>query len=255
MAIGPIKRLREGKTLTSIVAYLIKSHPAGMRRSDIQERLKEDLGVGESTGGVNRQLKRLREAALISWDQEAYTYTLPPDFDSGGYFERVVETLDMSTDRAYFLSLRLAAIVSAKTQGGIDDYLGSRYDMEMSENIIALNRDYRMEETSVYDAITRLMAHHNSYVRLRLYKTANESFLRDLSGSAPQEGGEKLIGQYSKNLRTIEDNMKREVECIFASREDLVKQLNERRLSRRMKFLIRFVLNNARPSHVYDGMI
>jgi hypothetical protein len=249
------KRLREGETLLTIIFFLIDKHPRGLTRSDIQERLKRELGVGESTGGVNRQLKKLREAALIGWDQGAYTYTLPADYDSKEYFIRTVETLGMSTDQGYFLSLKLRRAVSKRTTTEIDDHLGFRYDEEMNENIMALHSDYKMNEAKVHDDITKLIAHHNSYVRLRLFKTANEGFLRDLAQAADAEDAKQLLKAYSKNLESVEYDLKNETDRIFKTRQDIIKCLNEKRLSRRMKFLIRFTLNNVRPSHVYDGLI
>jgi len=248
-------RLNEGKTLSTIISYLIGEHPRGLRRSDIQGRLKRELGIGESTGGVNRQLKKLREKALIGWNQTTYTYTLPSDHDSREFFMRIAETLSMTTDQAYFLSMQLKDRISEKTAEQIDDYLGYRYDQETSENIMALQNDYRMGEIKVHDTINRLIKHHNSYVRLRLMKTANESFLRDLAQATSPSDVKKLVKAYSKNLKTAEYDTKNQVESIFTAREELIKHLSEKRLSRRTKFLIRFTLNNARPSHVYDGLI
>jgi hypothetical protein len=250
------KRLREGETLSSIIYFLIDKHPRGLTRSDIQESLKKKLGVGESTGGVNRQLKKLREAALIGWDQVTYTYTLPSDCDSKEYFIRTVETMGMTTDQGYFLSLILRRVVSKRTATEIDDHLGFRYDEEMNENIMALHSDYKMNEAKVHDDITKLISNHNSYVRLRLFKTANESFLRDLAQAASDpDDAKQLLKAYSKNLESVEYDLKDETDRIFKTRQNLIKCLNEKRLSRRMKFLIRFTLNNVRPSHVYDGLI
>jgi len=250
-----MRRLREGKTISKIIEYIIQGHPHGLKRSEVQERLKGEFGVGESTGGVNRQLKRLREAALIEWDQESYTQKLPADWDSKDFFMRVVDAYNMSTDHAYFLSLRLRRIVSEKTATEIDDYLGGRYDHEMNENTAMLQNDCSQDEMAVHEAIARLTARHNSYVRLRLYKTANESFIRDISHHLSGLEAEKLAGQYARNLATIEASIRREMEAIFKAREDLIRRLADKRLKRKMKYLIRFALKNARPSHVYDGLL
>jgi hypothetical protein len=252
---GRVRRLRQGRTLQSIINYLIDSHPAGMKRSDLQDRLKAELGVGESTGGVNRQLKKLRQSALIDWDQAAYTYILPPDHDSKEYFLRLADTLNMSTDQAYFMSSRLKRIISPKTVTDIDDYLGFRYDEEMNENIMALHNDYKLNEIRVHDTIAKLQAHHNSYVRLRLFKTANECFLRDLAQLDESNDPTPLLRSYTNNLKSAHLTMERETGNIFRLREELIKHLNEKRLSRRMKFLIRYALNNVRPSHIYDGLL
>ncbi len=250
-----MRRLREGKTISRIIEYIIQSHPRGLMRSEIQDRLRGELGVGESTGGVNRQLKRLREAGLVEWDQDSYTHKLPRDWDSRDYFVRVVDAYSMSTDHAYRLSLLLRRIVSDKTAVEIDDYLGGRYDRETDENADLLQRDSSPREMEVHDAIARLTACHNSYVRLRLYKTANESFIRDISHNLRGPKAHRLAQQYERNLATIEASIRREMESVFKAREDLIRRLSDKRLNRRMKSLIRFALKNARPSHVYDGLL
>ncbi|MFH1055142.1 MAG: hypothetical protein V1744_03485 [Candidatus Altiarchaeota archaeon] len=255
MGESTVKRLREGKTLLSIIRYLMREHPKGMQRSQVQERLKGELGVGESTGGVNRHMKRLREAALIDWDQGSYTYTLPPDYDSKEYFIRIVETFNMSTDQAYFLSLEFKNNAAAETLREIEDYIGFRYDREMNDNINELQNEYKMNEVRVHDDITKILTHHNSYVRLRLFKTVNECFLRDLTELPPNPETKKLREAYTKNLKSIENEIKKETSNIFRRREELIKYLKEKRLSKRMKFLTRFALNHTRPSHVYDGLI
>ncbi|MBD3387714.1 MAG: hypothetical protein GF416_01585 [Candidatus Altiarchaeales archaeon] len=250
-----VKRLRQGRSLLAIIRYLIRAHPEGLKRSDIQARLKEELNVGESVGGVNRQLKKLRDSALISWNQSTYTYTLPPDYDSKEYFIRISETMGMTTDQAYFLSLDIKNILSPKTMTDIDDYLGFRYDTEMAENMTNLHSEYKMDEVIVHDLISKMMKHHNSYVRLRLFKTANECFINDLIGQPDPTTIMPLIKSYTRNKDSIDDEMRREKNRIFSTREDLIKQLKEKRLSRKMKFLIRFALNHVRPALVYDSWI
>jgi len=249
------KRLKQGRTLGAIIEYLIEGHPKGLKRSELQKRLITDLRVGESTGGVNRQLKRLREAELIEWDQETYTYTLPCDFDSRGYFTRVTQTLDMGTDKAFFFSSKMTRIVSARTALEIDDHIGSRYDKEMSDNIMSLQQAYKDTELRIHELIGRLLSHHNSYVRMRLFKTANECFIKDLAQIEDGKEARRLIKAYSGNLRTAETQTAREAENILRLREELIGHLNGKRLSSRMRFLIRHTLNNVRPSHVYDGLI
>jgi len=252
---GGVKRLREGKTLLTIIQYLLTSNPKGLKRSVIQQKLIVDLGVGESTGGVNRQLKKLRLAALIDWNQVSYTYTLPQDYDSKDYFMRIVETLNLTTDESYFLYLQMQGVVSAKTLMKIDDYIGFRYEEEMGENMAALESEYKMNEIRVHDNISKIISHHNSYVRLRLFKTANESFIRDLAQVSETKGTSALMKSYSVNLKSIEHELHLEMEHIFKLRAELIKYLKEKRLSRRMKFLVRFTLKNIRPSLVYDGLI
>jgi hypothetical protein len=250
-----IKRLKQGKTLTTIIEYFIEKHPKGLKRSEIQERLKNALGVGESTGGVNRQLKKLRQTRLIEWNQETYTYTLPHDFDTKEYFIRTAETLNMNTDQAYFLSTKIVKKTSPHTALEIDDHIGFRYDKEMNENIITLEEDYKANDVKVHDTITKLVKHHNSYVRMRLFKTTNECFIKDLSQIDGSQEAERLKKAYRGNLKTAENQVKKETENILRLREELIKYLNGKRLSSRMKFLIRYTLNNVRPSHIYDGMI
>jgi hypothetical protein len=250
-----VRRLKQGKTLKEIVGYLIDNHPLGLKRSEIQERLKQDLGVGESTGGVNRQLKKLRQTAIIDWNQETYTYTLPQDYDSKEYFIRVTDTLDLNTDRAYFLATKLKEKISDGTKVQIDDYIGYRFDKEMNDNIMALQDGYKMNEIRVHDTISKLVKHHNAYVRMRLFKTTNECFIKDLTQIEEPKDAKSLTKSYTRNLKTAENQIKTETEGIFRLREELIKQLNEKRLSNRMKFLIRYTLNNVRPSHVYDGLI
>jgi hypothetical protein len=254
MKIARKGRLKEGETLGEIIGYLIDNHPRGLKRSEIQDKLLQELGIGESSGGVNRQLKRLRSGALIEWNQQTYTYTLPADFDSKDYFIRVTETLNMSTDRSYFLFLRTQKVISEKTRSDVDDHLGHRYDTEMNENIMALHNEYKMGEIRIHDTIARLTTRHNSYVRLKLFKTANEGFFRDLT-QLTENDATRLTQSYANNLKTIEYDIKNEIECIFKIRGELIGHLGEKRLSRRTKFLIRYALNNARPSHMYDGLI
>jgi len=249
------KRLKQGKTLIEIIKYLIESHPDGLKRSEIQVKLKERLGIGESTGGVNRHLKKLREGALIDWDQESFTYVLPPDWDSKEFFIRVVESLSLSTDKCYFLFLDLKPILSEQSMLEVDDYIGHRYDTEMNENLMALHADYKMNEITVFDDVNKLLAHHNAYVRLRLFRTLNECFLNDLSKLPASDDRADLMNGYSRNIDSIDNEMKNERETIFTLREEIIKYLKEKRLSSRLKFLIRFSLNHVRPSHVYDNMI
>lgn len=251
---GSGKRLRQGKTLLTMVKYLIRSHPKGMKRSEIQDKLQEDLGVGASTGGVNRHLKKLRRKELIEWDQDTYTYTLPSGCDSIGYFNRIVEAFDMSTDQAYFMSLEFKKIASPETMMAVDDCLGFRYDDEMSENLRALHSEYRDNEVHVHDLIKELLSHHNNYVRLRLFKTSNECFVKDLL-EADVKKTQALAKSYSRNLKSIEESLKAEADHIFTLREELVQALKENNLSKRMKFLIRFSLSRVRPSLVYDRLI
>jgi hypothetical protein len=100
-----------------------------------------------------------------------------------------------------------------------------------------------------------IIRHHNSYVRFRLFKTVNESFLRDLSRLEPMPEARRLLDSYSNNLKSIESQIEGEMGCIFGLRESLIKCLKDKRVSRRIKFLIRFTLNHIRPSLVYDRMI
>ena len=250
-----VKRLRHGTTPLTIISFLIDAHPDGMMRSQIQDRLKDELGIGESTGGVNRHLKKLREAALIEWNQEKYTYTLPQDFDSKDYFIRILETFDMSTDQAYFLSMSFKKTASKDSMLEIEDYIAFRYDEEMNENITALQNEYKMDEIRVNDHIKKLILSHNSYVRLRLFKTADEIFIQDLAQISDSKESVDLIKAYTRNLKSIDQGIENEMRNIFKLRQELIKHLKEKRLPKRMKFLIRFALNHVRPSHVYDRLI
>jgi hypothetical protein len=248
-------RLREGETLLEIVKYLLDSYPRGLRRSAIQDYLIARFNVGQSTGGVNRQLKRLRQADLIRWDQDSYTYALPVDAGSKDYFGRVVRVLGLSTDQAYFLSLEFKGVFSENTLLDVNDYIGARYEDEMGENSLALRGQYSDSEFRVYEMVRDIIRHHNSYVRFRLFKTVNESFLRDLSRLEPMPEARRLLDSYSNNLKSIESQIEGEMGCIFGLRESLIKCLKDKRVSRRIKFLIRFTLNHIRPSLVYDRMI
>ncbi|MFH0862302.1 MAG: hypothetical protein V1875_04650 [Candidatus Altiarchaeota archaeon] len=252
---GGIKRLKQGRTLGAIIEYLIEGHPQGRKRSELQESLIRDLGVGESTGGVNRQLKRLRQTGLIGWNQETYTYTLPADFDTKDYFVRVADTLDMNTDQAFFLLTKIRGIISPKTALEVDDHIGFRYDREMSENIMTLQEGYKAAELMIHELIGRLVKHHNSYVRMRLFKTANECFIKDLAQIEDGKEARRLLRAYAGNLMSAEKHAAQEAENMLRLREELIGHLNGKRLSNRMKFLIRYTLNNVRPSHVYDGLI
>lgn len=241
--------------MREIVDYIIIKHPDGLKRSDIQDMLKNELGIGESTGGVNRHLKRLRQLAIIDWDQNTYTYKLPRDYDSKEYFIRIAENFELTTDKAYFLSIKLKDLLSPKTLIEIDDYIGHRYDEEMNDNMSKLEGDYKIKEIHVHDDIKRLLKHHNSYVRLRLFKTNNECFINDLTRLEKTEETNNLINAYLKNTQSIQKEIKNETTEIFKIRETLIKHLKDKGLSKKMKFLIRFTLNHIRPSHIYDGMI
>lgn len=249
------RRLKQGATLNEIIRFLIEKHPDGLKRSEIQDMLKKRLNIGESTGGVNRHLKKLRETALIDWDQGRYRYTLPSDYDSKEYFIRVVETLGLSTDKSYFLAMDMKPILSDATLVAVDDYIGFRYDEEMNENIMKLQDEYKTNEIHVHEEIKKLLKSHNSYVRLRLFKTTNECFLNDINRLKRNTETEKLKDYYINNINSIQKQMRYDIDKIFEVRERLIAYLNEKRLSKRMKFLIRFSLNHVRPSHIYDGMI
>ncbi|MBU0761616.1 MAG: hypothetical protein KKD39_01195, partial [Candidatus Altiarchaeota archaeon] len=170
-------RLKQGKSLFEVFCFLVEEHPKGLKRSDIQTKLKMVLGVGESVGGVNRHLKKLRNAALIEWSQKTYTYKLASDFDSKDFFIRVVDTFRLTTDKAFFMSIKMVNILSKQTLIEVDDYIGHKYDEEMSENISKLEDNYKINEIHVHDDIKKLLRHHSSYVRLRLFKTTNECFI------------------------------------------------------------------------------
>jgi multidrug efflux pump subunit AcrB len=175
--------------------------------------------------------------------------------DTKEYFIRVAQTLGMNTDQAFFLSTKMKRIASPRTALEIDDHIGFRYHKEMNDNIMALQDGYKMNEIKVHDTITKLLKHHNAYVRMRLFKTTNECIIKDLTQIEDSKDAETLAKSYTRNLKTAEDQIRLETETIIQLREELIKKLNEKRLSSKMKFLIRYTLNNVRPSHVYDGLI
>ena len=83
----------------------------------------------------------------------------------------------------------------------------------------------------------------------------NECFLNDLSKLPESKESSHLIRAYSRNIESLDTEMRGEREIIFSIREELINYLKEKKLSRRLKFLIRFSLNHVRPSHVYDNLI
>jgi hypothetical protein len=248
-------RLKQGKARFEIFCFCLDEHPRGLKRREIQEMLKDRLGVGESVGGINRHIRALREAVLIDWDQKSYTYKISRDFNSKQYFIRAVEAFKIKTDQAYFLSLKMRRIISDDVATEIDDYIGHKYDIEMSDNIKKLENEYKVNEIHVHEDIKKLLKHHNSYVRLRLFKTMDECFINDINRLEKTEETKRLLKGYLKNMESIHREISLEKEQIFRLRESAISHLREKRLSKRMKFLIRFALNHVRPSHVFDGMI
>lgn len=249
------RRLRQGQSLQKIIDYLIEEHPQGLKRSQIQERLISDLGVGQSTGGVNRQLKKLRGKDLIWWDQKRYAYALAQDFDSLDYFKRVCECLGFSTDESYFFFMKISPIMGERTRSDIYDHVGARYDDEMVHNLSNLRGESSSKNIVGYEDIVSFMKHHNSYVRARLFKTANKCFLEDLADVRCMQDVEDLRERYMRNMESISDGMHGERENIFTIRQQLMERVGDRKLSARVRFLIRFALNHVRPQQVYDSHI
>lgn len=249
------RRLRQGESLQKITEYLIREHPRGLKRSQIQERLTSDLGIGQSTGGVNRQLKKLRAMELARWDQDTYTYMLPEDHDSLNYFIRACEGFRLTTDESYFFSLDLASAVGEDTRSDIYDCVGARYDEEMAENLLALRGESVEKNISCYEDIVEFMRRHNSYVRARLFKAANHCFLEDLSSIRSGEDAETLRRKYAGNIESLSHNVAGERDRVFTVRKTLMERLRDGKLPARVRFLIRFALNHVRPSQVYDSHI
>ena len=247
-------RLGRGQSLREIIKFLCENHPKGLKRSDIQGLLLEKFNVGESVGGVNRQLKRLRSENLVRWCQESYTYVLPSDFDSADFFVRTCVFLNFSTDDCFFFFMVLKDLVSEKTSLDIEGYIGGRYDAEMTDNVQALEKSYKGFDGELFESVNKLTGHHNDYVRLRLFKTANTCFVNDLL-NIDEPCVKSLLKRYEMNISAIDFRLQTESEEIFRVRGELLSSLNDKRMPSKVKFLLRHILNQVRPSQVFDGRI